>query len=137
MILALQTQYPEFTKEQISNAWGRTIKQASGGIIGKFTSQATTTDRAGAITELAQRFYWEVVEAAELECERNSHGTDANGKTWRQRQDDFTFGLDEECNLANLDTGKVMGDRARSKHSKKVNDSRVSITTVHVGSAGG
>jgi hypothetical protein len=132
--------HPEYTPEQISNSWRRTIKP-SNNVLGTFDMQASTKDRSGAITELSQRFYMSLVEEAmDMAASLSAPGEDKNGPTWKRWKENaahFTLNLDEANHQANSGSDRGVADRELKKKEKNKDDSRVSITGVECGSAAG
>jgi hypothetical protein len=106
--------------------------------LGRFKAQASDRDRSGAITEFAQRFYMALVELARADARQKSPGKDKDGKTWKDLEEFFTLGLDEENKGANQGSGHVVGIKS-GKRKRENHDalSRDSITVVHTGSAAG
>jgi hypothetical protein len=132
--------HPEYSRQQVANAWRRTIKPC-GGKLGTYAAQSSDKARSGAVTEFGQRFYMSLVDEAVAEAERLSapdEGPDGPIRTeWRGLADHFLLNLDEACHMANAGSAKVVGSKNRKKHEKNKNDSRISITVVECGSAAG
>jgi hypothetical protein len=132
--------HPEFTRDQMRNTWRNTIKPA-GGHLRDYVTQNSDKDRSGAITEVSQRFYFNLVGEAMAEAERLSGpDEDADGPMrtlWREKVAHLVFNLDEAGHMASTGNKKVVGDVKKKKHEKNNADSRLSITAVECGNAAG
>ena len=141
VVSALADLHPEYSSAQIRDAWRKTIKPSSDRLR-SYKVQASDKDRSGAITEVAQRFYFNLVDTAREMAEIRSapDGEDKDGPTrkeWRRLEAHFTLCLDEAGHCASLGSERVNGDSKKSKHEKNSADSRISITGVECGSAAG
>jgi hypothetical protein len=127
----------QLTSQQLQNTWQHRIKR-NPKLTSRVKVEATTKDRSGAITELAQRRYMQLVAQMENLCALKSVGEDkATGKTWRELQEHFTANLDEEGLMASLDGEHVIGWAGKRDHQRNSKGSRVSITGVKTGTAAG
>lgn len=134
---------PEYSRDQLSSTWRRTIKPTSG--LQNFKIQESTKDRSGAITESAQRFYFNLVDEVMKQAERlSAPNEDANGtnrRLWRHLAKHFVFNLDEANHQASSGADTIVADGqsrgGRKKKEKNTTDSRLSITAVECGNAAG
>jgi hypothetical protein len=137
----LADQFPEYEKEQVRDAWRKTIKRQNPRV-GTYESQDSSKDRTGAITEHSQRAYFKLVDHAMEMTEKRSapEGEARDGPTrtlWRKLSPHFVLNLDECGHLASTGKGKVCGDKIKKVHEVHTADSRVSITSVECGNAAG
>jgi hypothetical protein len=135
VIDAISKACPQYSRSQIANAWHHTIKHSD--ILGRFRAQSSDRDRSGAVTELNQRFYFGLVETARDMAGSLSEGKNEDGQTWRDLEHFFTMGLDEESHAASAGSSYVVGARSKKKHENHNDESRMSITGVHIGTAAG
>jgi hypothetical protein len=132
---------PGFTRKQVSNSYHHSIKKA-GSFLGTLATQGSTKDRRGAITAANQTHYYHTITSAWEFAEKNSPPERAPDGTvtakWHDSAEHFIGNLDEACAIANLAPGKVVVDKRKpGKHNQNTSSSRVSITSVHLGFAGG
>jgi hypothetical protein len=132
---------PGFTRKQVSNSYHHSIKKA-GSFLGTLATQGSTKDRRGAITAANQTHYYHTITSAWEFAEKNSPPERAPDGTvtakWHDFAEHFIGNLDEACAIANLAPGKVVVDKRKpGKHNQNTSSSRVSITSVHLGFAGG
>ncbi len=128
------TKGKKLTRDQLSNAWHRTIlprAQADKKLTGLVTAQAGTDDRTAAGAEHLQREWHAVIDSALARLrELNTHIPN-----FSDIEDHFVLNLDEECCMAAGYKTKVYGTQQKTKHDDNRGTSRVSITLVRCGNA--
>jgi hypothetical protein len=131
---------PDTTPKQASNHWQYVRKTDGAGLLtARIKGQGTTKDRTASITPHHQAAWHvlvdQVFEESKLESEKYPH---QDGKTtYAEVMEHFVFCVDEENEQANLGSDYLYGDKARKTHDRVKHDSRISVTTLRVGSAAG
>jgi hypothetical protein len=168
--------HPKFSRSQVSTAWHQSIKHY-GGVLARFESQGSSSDRSGAITKANEQKGSPTSLTASSSSSsgqnfeegnhvhQRMHAAGTSSSAPRQPTHNLSpetmshlllmrethdgpqlprtpgnldeANLDEASNIANAGSMKVVGDRTLRKHERNLDDSRVSITSVDLGTAAG
>jgi len=139
----VQVLNPDLSREAASQCYRRTIRPAhSGRVTGLVTAQPTTTKRSACT--VTQQWRWHSLvdstwdEIVELNREESDDDpSPAYRSAFVSVMQHFVANLDEAGMQAQAGIVKVVGEKGKKKHEKKLQDSRISVTLLRVGTAGG
>lgn len=126
---------PDLSRKQVGRATDAVRKKFKSVLTGRIKAQGTTTKRS-AITVRQQLRWHELVDAVDARHAR-LNVDDGTGVKFGDVADAFKANLDEESIAANAFGGIIIGDKAKKKHEKITDDSRVSATFLRTGNARG